>query len=173
MIDGQWRVLFQFLGRNSGRSDSHGFCLYSGNTGQVFQFLGRNSGRSDFEHFWLHHEPEAWVSIPRSEFWSFGRRGLYPGVLARHEFQFLGRNSGRSDTWRRASAVVSPMFQFLGRNSGRSDSKTRGGSPRPRACFNSSVGILVVRTCLGYAEKHGIELVSIPRSEFWSFGRAW
>jgi len=111
------------------------------------------------------------VSIPRSEFWSFGRR--YPGDVpgAASEFQFLGRNSGRSDScapWRsarnlsrfqflgrnsgrsdmhpRATVWGEYEFQFLGRNSGRSDSHNR---PRARAApqsFNSSVGILVVRT---------------------------
>ena len=110
------------------------------------------------------------VSIPRSEFWSFGlfNAALWSrsnssfnssvGILvvrtaqmyyvggAPCVFQFLGRNSGRSDMHPRATVWGEYEFQFLGRNSGRSDSHNR---PRARAApqsFNSSVGILVVRT---------------------------
>ena len=61
------------------------------------------------------------VSIPRSEFWSFGP---------------IARPGG---------------------------SGLLGG-------FNSSVGILVVRTTAFVDLKGGTEAVSIPRSEFWSFG---
>jgi len=39
------------------------------------------------------------------------------------------------------------VFQFLGRNSGRSDFVEGSQYKRITACFNSSVGILVVRTC--------------------------
>ena len=61
------------------------------------------------------------------------------------------------------------MFQFLGRNSGRSDREV-GAKPFTSLRFNSSVGILVVRT---QAIEEGAKIgeVSIPRSEFWSFGR--
>ena len=61
------------------------------------------------------------VSIPRSEFWSFGR-----------DYQLNTITS----SW---------LFQFLGRNSGRSDLLDNGAF-------------------------EGEQVVSIPRSEFWSFG---
>jgi len=61
----------------------------------VFQFLGRNSGRSDVRMS-KKDVKEAAVSIPRSEFWSFGRADRRLARLA-FPFQFLGRNSGRSD----------------------------------------------------------------------------
>jgi len=113
-----WRE-FQFLGRNSGRSDPRTNATQSAR-GRAFQFLGRNSGRSD------HHSIRvvvvlAPVSIPRSEFWSFGL--FYPDAAG--------------------------LFQ--------------GG-------FNSSVGILVVRTSAWICEVRALRRVSIPRSEFWSFG---
>jgi len=87
-----------------------------------FQFLGRNSGRSDATRVAYLTDAHQ-VSIPRSEFWSFGlrpatdqRSGMSPG------FQFLGRNSGRSDPHRRGRhGNRARLFQFLGRNSGRSD----------------------------------------------------
>ena len=65
------------------------------------------------------------VSIPRSEFWSFGRDVHVgrPGIIL--------------------------MFQFLGRNSGRSDQRRPKWQRNRSWCFNSSVGILVVRTGLG------------------------
>jgi len=62
------------------------------------------------------------VSIPRSEFWSFGPV----------------RNS-QAGLW-------TSTFQFLGRNSGRSDAHAARQFPLAIASFNSSVGILVVRT---------------------------
>jgi len=146
-IDSTWRIEFQFLGRNSGRSDRSG-CYRSFAESPRFQFLGRNSGRSDLIVF--NPLGEAWekVSIPRSEFWSFGRISGKWWISLRDRFQFLGRNSGRSDfgTLRTSTARTS-MFQFLGRNSGRSDD-----IPRAAAA--------------------GRLQVSIPRSEFWSFGRA-
>ena len=87
-----------------------------------FQFLGRNSGRSDTETHPASQSDQA-VSIPRSEFWSFGQR----------------------------VGIEEQAKEIIG--------------------FNSSVGILVVRTCpfpVGFLV--GLLLVSIPRSEFWSFG---
>jgi len=63
------------------------------------------------------------VSIPRSEFWSFGPRSSAPALA-------------------------------------------------PAARFNSSVGILVVRTRRRHLVHRRSISVSIPRSEFWSFGRA-
>jgi len=88
-----------------------------------FQFLGRNSGRSD-------NDPAS----------SFANSCM---------FQFLGRNSGRSDPPAGLSvADLARQFQFLGRNSGRSDASNRPGSAAGSRSFNSSVGILVVRTGL-------------------------
>ena len=86
------------------------------------------------------------VSIPRSEFWSFGRAARPIRRPTSAQFQFLGRNSGRSDTHKELKWPSITMFQFLGRNSGRSDPS---GIPRLDCGllrFNSSVGILVVRT---------------------------
>jgi len=62
------------------------------------------------------------VSIPRSEFWSFGPAQFFATASPIFSFQFLGRNSGRSDLLGLAHLV-------------RADTR-----------FNSSVGILVVRT---------------------------
>jgi len=88
----------------------------------MFQFLGRNSGRSD-------------------QIGPHQRKGTV-------EFQFLGRNSGRSDLPCLASSVPPCLvFQFLGRNSGRSDSLGGVIMNLMGDSFNSSVGILVVRTC--------------------------
>jgi len=138
------------------------------------------------------------VSIPRSEFWSFGRLRVIVNLRYSWRFQFLGRNSGRSDfaAWLSRS-ISSDTFQFLGRNSGRSDNlevevehnyfavsiprsefwSFRRDCEYPTASeymrFNSSVGILVVRTGYSFPEAYAELLVSIPRSEFWSFGRDW
>jgi len=183
-----------------------------------FQFLGRNSGRSDAPRRGPSPHRRV-VSIPRSEFWSFGLRGIACRSWLPELFQFLGRNSGRSDFalqadgwWLRRfqflgrnsgrsdlSASVTygrqiPKFQFLGRNSGRSDyllrelhgpaavvsiprsefwsfgPRGRGHICPPRPSFNSSVGILVVRTYPSLTQSDSIAYVSIPRSEFWLFG---
>jgi len=137
---------FQFLGRNSGRSDetarglrawmrasfnssvgilvvrtSH-CSFYRGKQISVFQFLGRNSGRSDLQF-------------------------IGAAVTSVSVFQFLGRNSGRSDTAQATLALLVGKFQFLGRNSGRSDLSTDSRVQVP------------------------VRQVSIPRSEFWSFGQ--
>jgi len=87
----------------------------------MFQFLGRNSGRSDPVRIKI----DAQIS---------------------HQFQFLGRNSGRSDTEEHPAADWYTSFQFLGRNSGRSDFSGALLYGEPQFGFNSSVGILVVRT---------------------------
>ena len=111
------------------------------------------------------------VSIPRSEFWSFGRNCLSCSRGESHRFQFLGRNSGRSDpisTWNILRTLR--LFQFLGRNSGRSDLSLYPAYLCQRYRFNSSVGILVVRTQQWRHLPHICRSVSIPRSEFWSFG---
>ena len=111
----------------------------------MFQFLGRNSGRSDrapLLRLWL----RLLVSIPRSEFWSFGPAAdtSYTAVL--YLFQFLGRNSGRSD----------------GRDLTGEDLETLVSIPRSEFW---SFG--PARPGIGKSALLG---VSIPRSEFWSFG---
>ncbi len=136
---------------------------------EMFQFLGRNSGRSDAAN------------------WERLERNL--------PFQFLGRNSGRSDNPTSAAILsIARRFQFLGRNSGRSDDPVSYrldpyklvSIPRSEfwsfghtfplpiivlfASFNSSVGILVVRTGRTLHNGRRFRRVSIPRSEFWSFG---
>jgi len=86
-----------------------------------FQFLGRNSGRSDL-NLKNHTDIGLNVSIPRSEFWSFGPPGVGVGTKVGVKFQFLGRNSGRSDqVFPLLKLCFHDQFQFLGRNSGRSD----------------------------------------------------
>jgi len=142
-----------------------------------FQFLGRNSGRSDPTGA-LFADAGHKVSIPRSEFWSFGRRAMTPRHCPNCGFQFLGRNSGRSDRPRRSRwcsplacfnssvgilvvrtpgvlLVVNPAteFQFLGRNSGRSDQGDADAARIEAESFNSSVGILVVRTRRAHENK--------------------
>jgi len=161
---------------------------------EKFQFLGRNSGRSDATVQPPRHPP-ARVSIPRSEFWSFGLTAPYTSTSWETMFQFLGRNSGRSDAvggrlgggsahvsiprsefWsfgqpsEQATRCTFWLFQFLGRNSGRSDEPESWRLPVGTDGFNSSVGILVVRTTLIDCRALGGQSVSIPRSEFWSFG---
>ena len=115
--------------------------------GETFQFLGRNSGRSDSTPPQTSSQTAREVSIPRSEFWSFGpgaaayaAQSLVSGfnssvgilvvrtiglieveISNSSVFQFLGRNSGRSDLEYVVLREFFPGFQFLGRNSGRSD----------------------------------------------------
>jgi len=159
---------FQFLGRNSGRSDE-GAKKGGGRHRRTFQFLGRNSGRSDMSKkeriLFL-----ASVSIPRSEFWSFGLCPPVGGTPSRERFNssvgilVVRTYLSRGKFW------TIPVFQFLGRNSGRSDRATEIPSLRSSSGFNSSVGILVVRTRSIAAATSWSAVVSIPRSEFWSFG---
>jgi len=77
----------------------------------AFQFLGRNSGRSDTESPLL-SAGVILVSIPRSEFWSFGHefRAVRPALLGL--FQFLGRNSGRSDALGVILSLVAEMVSI-------------------------------------------------------------
>ncbi len=109
---------FQFLVRNSGRSDEgvlldlllellvsiprsefrsfgHTVALSSPRTGK-FQFLVRNSGRSDMVDLGFSGRVKD-VSIPRSEFRSFGPLPVAVPFQGVDTFQFLVRNSGRSD----------------------------------------------------------------------------
>ena len=85
------------------------------------------------------------VSIPRSEFWSFGPW--------RHHSNHSERRVSipRSEFWSFGRAIYRVALRFF-------------------ASFNSSVGILVVRTCRASLGTLADELVSILRSEFWSFG---
>jgi len=209
---------FQFLGRNSGRSDS------ANDAAAVRRRLGFNSSVGILVvRTWVDRSGARWlksfnssvgilvvrtgdraglgargaiVSIPRSEFWSFGRGATISSCVSKRRFQFLGRNSGRSDPDELAVArslrgfqflgrnsgrsdtlgnlfvVYSVIeFQFLGRNSGRSDMSGEGQIAPLHKSFNSSVGILVVRTRGIIQDWRGNRRVSIPRSEFWSFGR--
>ena len=87
------------------------------------------------------------VSIPRSEFFRFG-----------HSEQ-LARNSQKL------------MFQFLDRNSFGSDLVGAGTAGDDLLCFNSSIGILSVRTTGTATPPTTASTVSIPRSEFFRFGR--
>jgi len=88
------------------------------------------------------------VSIPRSEFWLFG---LLEYAMVAYE-----RNE---------------LFQFPARNSGCSDVKSSSEIGLLLLCFNSPLGILVVRTKHTDCQSVYIFDVSIPRSEFWLFGR--
>ena len=87
----------------------------------MFQFLGRNSGRSDALAA-RSVTPIVFVSIPRSEFWSFGHEGA-TGLPGHDDARF---NSSVGILVVRTSSIP-----------------TAGC---PTASFNSSVGILVVRT---------------------------
>jgi len=88
-------------------------------------------------------------------------------------FQFPARNSGCSDhsgatrTIRRAA-----QFQFPARNSGCSDKVSVSGGEKWRISFNSSLGILSVRTNQGASTFISGIGVSIPHSEFCLFGHA-
>jgi len=186
---------------------------------RLFQFLGRNSGRSD-QDMKDAQRVEYLVSIPRSEFWSFGPHGAAatsparPVSIPRSEFWSFGRGrcllssvrdesfnssvgilvvrtppSGIHSTrghlsfnssvgilvvrtaWAFAARAAYSEFQFLGRNSGRSDVTTDAAKRLEKLGFNSSVGILVVRTIIEDVDTPSEWAVSIPRSEFWSFGR--
>ena len=111
----------------------------------MFQFLGRNSGRSDYTITYP-FTFNVVVSIPRSEFWSFGPGSGSVSGFGSGSFQFLGRNSGRSDVIfelpdaeKRDVSIPRSEFWSFGPGVGdQSDSCTDS--------FNSSVGILVVRT---------------------------
>ena len=110
-----------------------------------FQFLDRNSFGSDVCDCNAEDVRES-VSIPRSEFFRFGLLQRVPLPLKR------------------------PGFQFLDRNSFGSDQKTARLQATERPGFNSSIGILSVRT-LAVIEGLLQDLrVSIPRSEFFRFG---
>jgi len=87
--------MFQFLSRNSGRSDQNiQDCIYGHE--QKFQFLSRNSGRSDAnrEIRKLAHagsfNSSVGILVVRTRYWQIG-------CAKPRSFQFLGRNSGRSD----------------------------------------------------------------------------
>jgi len=98
-----------------------------------FQFLGRNSGRSDVKVVPRNPNVKR-VSIPRSEFWSFGPRA------------------------RTAMRWTDPSFNS---SVGILVVRTGGSYKEPEVavcCFNSSVGILVVRT-LVHHYNHALRFV--------------
>jgi len=111
-----------------------------------FQFPIRNSVRSD-EGLIFYHPVSHPVSIPHSEFCSFGRgqaRGVsqkYPGVSIPHSefcsFGLISTKRIRRKLW---------SFQFPIRNSVRSDDAVRFWLAWLRLSFNSPFGILFVRT---------------------------
>jgi len=112
------------------------------------------------------------VSIPRSEFWSFGH-----DVLAQGPHDQVGFNSSVGIlVVRTGYEDIDAFMRGEGFNSSvgilvvRTLLKAVVPLPKKRS-FNSSVGILVVRTRAGVSTPSGRLLVSIPRSEFWSFGR--
>ena len=138
-----------------------------------------------------HEERACEVSIPRSEFWSFGlnsgrARGTSPGCfnssvgilvvrtrtslsIARAEFQFLGRNSGRSDGKRATRRTVEisvsiPRSEFW--SFGRFTEVIPGGSRQFQFLGRNSGRSDLMGNGMSAASSG----VSIPRSEFWSFG---
>ena len=137
----------------------------------MFQFPIRNSVRSDSSRgHW--NACTRHVSIPHSEFCSFGLVGNRSCANGLPTFQFPIRNSVRSDNRRFPQwkgdrfGFNSPfgilfvrtneggegqmseiMFQFPIRNSVRSDNCKRPQGLQRRQGFNSPFGILFVRTC--------------------------
>jgi len=160
---------FQFLGRNSGRSDlkhkrgSWGSLRVSIPRSEFWSFGRRlfayvSTGhevsipRSEFWSFGLNSEGASRemirrVSIPRSEFWSFGLPGIGNGALD------CGVSIPRSEFWsfgphRAASAALPKSYVSIPRSEFWSfGPHLQHVDPRRHICFNSSVGILVVRTC--------------------------
>jgi len=109
------------------------------------------------------------VSIPHSEFCSFGLHFAEGPRILIDAFQFPIRNSVRSDSSAGRRAIPHSLFQFPIRNSVRSDSAVRATVSATINSFNSPFGILFVRTSTD--GRIGSELaVSIPHSEFCSIG---
>jgi len=169
VLRGQPPALFQFLGRNSGRSDlpargstarrrmgfnsSVGILVvrtYIAKGNACYNQKSFNSSVGILVVRTQQIETESGksllVSIPRSEFWSFGHTSLT--CIARWSACF---NSSVG------ILVVRTIEEGL-------------VARRPEARFNSSVGILVVRTDVLDPTQQRVWRVSIPRSEFWSFG---
>jgi len=141
-------------------------------TVMMFQFLGRNSGRSDGWAVYIAPTSQN-VSIPRSEFWSFGR-GRIDGPLVHNPWSFnssVGILVVRTHIPATYCSFVCE-FQFLGRNSGRSD---EGDVQYVYAHYDVSIPRSEFWS-FGPADATGTystrTSVSIPRSEFWSFGHA-
>ena len=113
------------------------------------------------------------VSIPRSEFWSFGPR---PGIVEFNRgFRF---NSSVGILVVRTCKTAHHRLSIRTVSIPRSEFWSFGHALVPRFTssqvgFNSSVGILVVRTSLTIRSPGSGVIVSIPRSEFWSFGPYW
>ena len=184
--------MFQFLDRNSFGSDHLAFAdrgvgvVVSIPRSEFFRFGPPRPSRS---------APNVDVSIPRSEFFRFGRglaalafittgsfnssigilsvrtRRLARVVCALKEFQFLDRNSFGSDE------ALEPVTAFISEVSIPRSEFFRFGLRRSRTeqaplrlCFNSSIGILSVRTTSSPPASTASTSVSIPRSEFFRFG---
>jgi len=187
-------ALFQFPIRNSVRSD---FCLDTriDRGPGMFQFPIRNSVRSDVL-LEVEVRYDRFVSIPHSEFCSFGPTGVESTTGVGSTFQFPIRNSVRSDlmllglllvilivsiphsefcSFGLTGAVIFRLIAICSFNSPfgilfvRTQSPARDRLPR-RACFNSPFGILFVRTRDFKWPSPGRPGVSIPHSEFCSFG---
>ena len=160
-----------------------------------FQFLDRNSFGSDAPEASRASSKSA-VSIPRSEFFRFGRQRLPLTLNTQRQFQFLDRNSFGSDfhpghravnttqSFNSSIGILSvrtntaaprrppdPTFQFLDRNSFGSDAPTPEDPIQSRPPFQfldrNSFGSDM--PCSG-SRRRGLR-VSIPRSEFFRFGR--
>jgi len=111
------------------------------------------------------------VSIPRSEFWSFGL-----SQQVRHVNKRVCFNSSVGILVVRTLNISSSRHECRSFNSsvGILVVRTResGQQKHCNGGFNSSVGILVVRTVGSTEPPAPYQKVSIPRSEFWSFGHA-
>ena len=111
------------------------------------------------------------VSIPRSEFFRFGLRSLIEQKL-----QLWKVSIPRSEFFRFGREVTATVtdgdgkFQFLDRNSFGSDSFSSSSAGGTSWSFNSSIGILSVRTAVDRMHGEEVRAVSIPRSEFFRFG---
>jgi len=99
------------------------FAQPEGFTLAQFQFLGRNSGRSDPDYL-LRSIVKFFVSIPRSEFWSFGHKSFDVGIpslvvsIPRSEFWSFGLST-RGLRRHNLTAVSIPRSEFWSFGRGR------------------------------------------------------
>ncbi|GEM_PF-3899712 len=137
-----------------------------------FQFLTRNSVCSDSARMRIQASTYSSVSIPHSEFCLFGPRGVFwascrrAGVSIPHsEFCLFGQLRGKRIVWAAETSFNSSLGILSVRTCRRCSVKARW-----TCCFNSSLGILSVRTmaCIEWAWSDAT--VSIPHSEFCLFG---
>jgi len=161
-----------------------------------FQFPIRNSVRSDCWPCRQFAGSRCCFNSPFGILFVRTRDDVAKLISVFRQFQFPIRNSVRSDMPRLPCTTITvSVFQFPIRNSVRSDPSRRSRSRPPPACFNSPFGILFVRTplpqprrpslCAGFNSPFGILFVrtfggarvrdysigvSIPHSEFCSFG---